>query len=242
MKTILLLLLTMFTFLKGNAQSNPVIIELFTSQGCSSCPAADKNLSEILKRYTKENASVYGLSFHVDYWNHIGWKDPYSNKEFTTRQRQYAQQMNLSSIYTPQMIVNGANEFVGSNANDADVSINEALKNAPAYHIKITNISRANQMITITYTINKESNGEILNVALVEKNVENYVSRGENEGRKLHHDNVVRSFKTVQLQRTGEIYIPIGSINIQNSSVILYIQNKDWRILGAASKSLEGSL
>ncbi|MEO7988792.1 MAG: DUF1223 domain-containing protein [Chryseolinea sp.] len=242
MKTPLLFCLTMFAFLNGNAQSNAVIIELFTSQGCSSCPAADKNLSEILKRFAKENKPVYGLSFHVDYWNNIGWKDPYSSKEFTNRQHRYAQQMNLSSIYTPQMIVNGKDEFVGSNMNQADVSIKEALKTTPAYQITINSVSITNQMITINYAINKESNGEILNVALVEKNAENYVSRGENEGKKLHHDNVVRSFTTVQLQQGGEIHIPIGSINAQNSSVILYIQNKDWRILGAVAKSLEGLL
>jgi hypothetical protein len=238
MKASLLFFVLVAVFLHVNAQSNPVIIELFTSQGCSSCPAADKNLSEILKRSVKEGKWIYGLSFHVDYWNHIGWKDPYSSKEFTDRQRQYAQRMKLSSMYTPQMIVNGTEEFVGSNMTDADASIKEALRNAPLYQVKIKSVSVANQMITITYAIDKESNGEILNVAIVERNLENYVSRGENEGRKLHHDNVVRSFKTVQLQHTGEIHIPIGNSNVKNSSVILYIQNKDWRILGAVSQLL----
>src|SRR6267378_3153420 len=79
---------------------HPVVIELFTSQGCSSCPAADKNLAELIEAAEKTGQPVYGLSFHVDYWNYIGWKDPYSNPEYTERQRKYAMAMNLESVYT----------------------------------------------------------------------------------------------------------------------------------------------
>ena len=87
MKIVFLVLLSLFTTISFG-QNNPVIIELFTSQGCSSCPSADKNLTEILEKATKEGKPVYGLSFHVDYWNYIGWKDPYSNKAFTERQQE----------------------------------------------------------------------------------------------------------------------------------------------------------
>src|SRR5258708_28691391 len=93
---------------------NPVVIELFTSQGCSSCPAADKNLAEIIEKAEVNGQQVIGLSFHVDYWNYIGWKDPYSKAEFTERQRKYSAHMNSESVYTPQMIVNSEKEFIGS--------------------------------------------------------------------------------------------------------------------------------
>ena len=101
--------------LVAQAQMNPVIVELFTSQGCSSCPAADKNLTELLRKAELEGQPVYGLSFHVDYWNYIGWKDPYSSKQFTARQQAYRDHFEAESTYTPQMVVNGTTEFIGSN-------------------------------------------------------------------------------------------------------------------------------
>jgi hypothetical protein len=88
-----------------------VLIELFTSEGCSSCPPADRLLEKLA---AENNDKVYVLSFHVDYWNYIGWKDPFSQARFSQRQRNYARQFSLESIYTPQMVVNGVAEFVGS--------------------------------------------------------------------------------------------------------------------------------
>jgi hypothetical protein len=114
MKTLSFFVLTLIS-ITASAQSSPVIVELFTSQGCSSCPSADKNLAEIVENAERNHEPVYGLSFHVDYWNHLGWKDPYSNRAFTERQRNYAKLMNSESIYTPQIVINGENEFVGSN-------------------------------------------------------------------------------------------------------------------------------
>src|SRR5258706_7835451 len=126
MKILITLVLTM-TSLAMFSQQNPVVIELFTSQGCSSCPAADKNLAEIIEDAEKNGQPVYGLSFHVDYWNYIGWKDPYSNPGYTARQHQYAQKLNSESVYTPQMIVNGEIEFVGSNKKASSEAVASAL-------------------------------------------------------------------------------------------------------------------
>src|SRR5438445_2521237 len=106
--------LFLFSLVKIASAQNPVVIELFTSQGCSSCPVADKNLAEIIEKAETNGQQVYGLSFHVDYWNDIGWKDPYSKAEFTERQKKYASIRSFENIYTPQMIVNGETEFVGS--------------------------------------------------------------------------------------------------------------------------------
>ena len=102
-------------------------MELFTSEGCSSCPPANALLERITQRTRKQGLRVYPLSFHVDYWNELGWKDPFSDTAYTRRQRQYGQAMALSSIYTPQMIVNGTDQFVGHRQAIADKSIGKAL-------------------------------------------------------------------------------------------------------------------
>src|SRR5437899_2881738 len=120
------LLLLFFIAMNFAFAQNPVVVELFTSQGCSSCPAADKNLAEIIEKAEANGQQVIGLSFHVDYWNYIGWKDPYSKAEFTERQRKYALRMNSENIYTPQMIVNGESEFVGSDKNTSTKEIGKA--------------------------------------------------------------------------------------------------------------------
>src|SRR5579872_5297720 len=117
---IMILLLFVIISSAAFSQNNPVVIELFTSQGCSSCPAADKNLAELIEEAEKKGLPVYGLSFHVDYWNYIGWKDPYSRSEYTARQREYSSFLNSETVYTPQMIVNGEVEFVGSDKKAAE--------------------------------------------------------------------------------------------------------------------------
>ena len=220
------------------AQNNPVIVELFTSQGCSSCPAADRNLTEILAKSQTDGSAVYGLSFHVDYWNYIGWKDPYSSKIFTERQRSYAEVLKLQSIYTPQMIVNGQYEFVGSNKGEADRAIKNSLGLKSAYKIKIDGITREGNHIIVLYSIGTNPKGEFVNLAVVEKRVENFVAKGENRGKQLHHDNVVRAFKTVALQEHGSIELEIDLINTPDASLILYIQNKQFQVLSAASVAL----
>ena len=110
------LVLFMLIITTGNCHAQGfALVELFTSQGCSSCPAADKYLSELIEKAKKEGKTIFALSFHVDYWNYIGWRDPYSSKEFTDRQKTYFENTKTTSIYTPQVLVNGSEEFVGSN-------------------------------------------------------------------------------------------------------------------------------
>jgi hypothetical protein len=237
MKILSILFLIALATTLAKAQTNPVVIELFTSQGCSSCPAADKNLTEILQQAKKDGNEVFGLSFHVDYWNYIGWKDPYSSKEFTARQRKYGEEMNLRSIYTPQMIVNGKNEFVGSSVDESKRVVATAFKQKPLYQIVIKDFRVISGVLHLKYSLDQEPNGEVINMAIVEREVENYVPRGENSGRKLHHDNVVRSFATSAIKREQELQLQIPEMNVSKASVILYIQNKDWNVVGAISKA-----
>ncbi len=227
MKLIPILLLCL-SILTANAQDGFVIVELFTSQGCSSCPAADKNLSELLE----DDDRVLGLSFHVDYWNYIGWKDPYSNKLFSERQRQYAKVLN-ESVYTPQMIVNGQTVFVGSNKQKAKAAIMSAISNSPKYEVSISNPSITGSYLSINYSSDKVPNGEVLNVALVERDIENYVPKGENHGRTLHHDNVVRAFESVSFKKSGALKVNISEVNKKKSSVVLFVQDEKLKVVAA---------
>lgn len=238
MKLIIIVAASVLGSMHAYAQHNPVIVELFTSQGCSSCPSADANLTAILEKAAHDGNPVIGLSFHVDYWNYIGWKDPYSNKAFTARQRAYAEVMNLSSVYTPQMVINGAYELIGSDRRQSADAITKAAEQKPVYQIQITNYERKDGVVRFHYVLDKASQGELINIAIVERSVENYVPRGENTGRKLHHDNVVRTFITQALKQESDVEIEIAELNTENASLILYIQNKRMVMVGATMRSL----
>ena len=219
------------------AQNNPVVIELFTSQGCSSCPAADKNLAEILEEAEKAGQPVFGLSFHVDYWNYVGWKDPYSDAEYTMRQRAYSLFVHAATVYTPQMIVNGAAEFVGSDIKVSHDAVAQALTQKTEYPISLGAVEQRGGKIVVPYTLEKRPAGFTINAAIVERNLENDVPRGENAGRKLAHRNVVRSFVSKGAQKTGVIEIVLPS-QLTASSLIVFLQDNQWHTKGAAAAKL----
>jgi hypothetical protein len=217
-----------------------VVVELFTSQGCSSCPAADRLLSEFISKSDEQELPVYGLSFHVDYWNRLGWKDPFSAKAYTDRQYAYARKMGQQGVYTPQMVVNGEMEFVGSNRREASVAINTALSVAAGVEVAVTEISLKGETIRFSYQIDEHLKGTVINFALVERGLTTTVKRGENGGRTLHNDNVVRVFLQRSAKEDGLISIELPeNINLQNSSLIVYIQQKtSFEILGATRVAL----
>lgn len=208
------------------------LIELFTSQGCSSCPAADRLLSELIR---EEGDNVYGLSFHVSYWNYLGWKDPYSSDSHTERQREYARVFNNNRIYTPQMVVNGQEEFVGSGKALAENAIKKALGNVHQHTVDLK-MERINDRLRLGYTIRGPLKERLLNIAIVEKDITTKVTRGENRSRTLHHDNVVRLFKTTAAKTAGELTLPVPEgLDPSNGAVIVYIQHeKTWEITGAS--------
>lgn len=232
------LLLAVFFTLK--AQDKPiVVVELFTSEGCSSCPPADRLLSKIVDS-TDEDVEVFGLSFHVDYWDYIGWKDPYANQAYTSRQRAYGRKFGLRSIYTPQMIVNGKHEFVGSSSSNWKLAYTRESDLLPDLELNLEIVSLTRDEIKINVSSVKVES-TIINVALVEKGLEQQVIRGENTGRKLAHDNVVRAFKTRSFdgkKNTFTLVIP-EDLNVDNSSLIVYSQhNESWKINGAKRMNL----
>jgi hypothetical protein len=165
------------------------LLELFTSEGCSSCPPADRLLPELAKL----DSNIIPLSFHVDYWNRLGWEDPFSKSEYSDRQRTYADQFHLESVYTPQLVVNGEYELVGSNRTGAQSAIKKALLEQAAVQINITDVKMIDGLLQMTV----ESNGDLkktdLLAALVQQHAVVGVGAGENSGAKLSHINVVIS-------------------------------------------------
>ena len=169
------------------------LLELFTSQGCSSCPPADA----VLGKYALEgNPNIIPLAFHVDYWNYIGWKDPFSRAEFSNRQRQYAQRMSSESTYTPQLIINGNYEVLGSNESAIKKKINQELAVEKQSSITIKEAQVKDNLLTVEYDVDKVSGSSVVNVALVKKKEVTAIKRGENTGLKLTNYNIVFDFKS----------------------------------------------
>ncbi len=190
-----------------SAQGNrtPVLVELFTSEGCSSCPPADALLARLDKTQPVPGAEVIALKEHVDYWNHLGWKDPYSSAQFSARQNAYAQAFGNDTVYTPQMIVDGRAEFVGSAEGRARQAIAQAAR-APKAAVTLEWVrrsARANAAeVPLEVRIERlagASPGDAADVylAVTEDNLHSDVTRGENAGRKLDHIAVVRELKLI---------------------------------------------
>ena len=144
------------------------VVELFTSEGCSSCPPADDLLGEIVKDAQKGQQRVYCLSFHVDYWNSLGWRDLYSDPAFSRRQLEYAMAFKSDQIYTPQMVVNGSTGFVGSDRTPRK-QIDAALKQPVRAAVKLSQEQTKDaSSVVFAYEVRRAARGSVLNVAVVE--------------------------------------------------------------------------
>jgi hypothetical protein len=214
------------------------VIELFTSQGCSSCPVADDILRGLADR---EN--VMALSFHVTYWNRLGWADPFSKPEFDERQYNYGSHFKLNSVYTPQVVINGEIEMVGSHGDKIEKELKKMRTEKNDIKIDLTtkliDTTKLFKMVNINYKINKDVKNYLLNIALVERNIETKVTKGENSGRTLKHDNVVRLFKTVKMGENtegSEKYLMNSWFDTKNGLIIVYLQDEKTLKIVAASK------
>jgi hypothetical protein len=176
------------------------VVELFTSEGCSSCPPADKLLGTLSSEFP---GKVFALGFHVDYWNRLGWMDRFSSAAYTDRQNQYEKFLSQPSAYTPQAVVNGTFEAVGSDQHRLEGLIRMALQNTNTYTLEA---SLAPGSWTVHYQTNIPSSDQ-LQVALVEKTAQSDVKAGENKGNTLTHVNVVRAFSTSAITPTGDVKI-----------------------------------
>ena len=183
------------------AEQPRAVVELFTSQGCSSCPAADK----ILARYA-EKGDVLALSFHVDYWNYLGWTDTFSKAEFTERQQRYAASFQRRGIYTPQAVVNGRDHAVGSRKSQIEGLINTYIKNGEGLTVAL-NTSRDDDKVRIS--TDEPTGNATLWVVYYDKQKEVAIKRGENRGRTITYHNVVRDVAMMGMMKEGKLDITL---------------------------------
>lgn len=228
----------------------PVLIELFTSEGCSSCPPADELLASLEKSQPIAGTEIIALSEHVDYWNRLGWTDPFSSGFFSARQNDYAKAFKTDDIYTPQMIVDGHVQFVGGNRNTAREAITEAARSPKAtVQATLQSATATGGVLSIEIRDLQEAwNGDSAEVmlAITESGLRSNVSRGENSGRHLSHTAVVRRLSRLgKIESKTDAFRAQPSVTIQkdwrreNLRAVIFVQQRPSRwVIGAASVSL----
>ena len=232
----------------GDGPRTPVIVELFTSEGCSSCPPADALLARLEKTQPVPDAEVIALKEHVDYWNHLGWRDPYSSTLFSARQNAYARALGNAEVYTPQMIVDGGAEVLGSDESRVRQAIARAAR-APKAGVRLEWASAAGDSIPLRVRI--EPLTELATrdtaeayLAVTEGNLHSDIARGENAGRRLDHFAVVRELKQIGRAdpRAATAFSAEPMVRIApewkrtNLRVVVFLQEvRSWHVLAAAS-------
>lgn len=217
-----------------------IVVELFTSEGCSSCPSAERFLTQLTQASRREQRNIFTLEFHVDYWNGLGWKDPFSSSAFTARQREYARAFGSSNVHTPQMILNGDQEYVGRDERLFWQTMQGALV-VPAAAIDLKAMAKTDSALTLRYSLSSVPVGSVLNVALVQNYAASKVSRGENSGRFLEHSNVVRALEILPLKDTfGTLTLAKPQGEWKDFAVIAYLADTaTMRVQAGAMLSLE---
>jgi hypothetical protein len=226
----------------GYAQvSKPfALVELFTSEGCNTCPPAEKLFSSMKAEAEKNGKNIFFLEYHVDYWNKLGWKDPYSSFQYTNRQKNYTSVLNEESLYTPMMIVNGTNSFTGSDQQKANTSVHEALSTIPEIGLKTKIDSTASDTLYLHYEATKADKNFLIRAAITEDGVVSAVTAGENSGRTLAHEAVVRIFFSSEISKlSGQLKIPLKKFMPgKKCDIISFIQHKQsMKVLAVASAS-----
>jgi hypothetical protein len=233
---------------RDDGSRTPVLIELFTSEGCSSCPPADALLEKLDRSQPVNGAELIVLSEHVDYWNDIGWKDPYSSHEYSERQSAYAARFGRSGIYTPQMVVDGHSELVGSDERGAIKAVENESRfvkvplSLSGLHFENNKVSMHVEAGPLEPSIGARSAN--LYLAIADESDVSQVSRGENAGRTLKHVAVLRSLVPVgTVNKTDKVSKDV-TVKVSNESrghlrIVGIIQEQSaGRVLGVASAQL----
>ena len=239
----------------GNEKRAPVVVELFTSEGCSSCPPADALLARLDREQPVEGAEVVALAQHVDYWNSLGWADPFSSHDSSARQSEYAAAFNNEGVYTPQMIVDGRAEFPGGESDKAFAAIAQAAREPKA---EVSLARAANQTddgdsLRLSVRVErmpKLADGDTADVllAVTESGLSSDVARGENAGRKLTHVGVVRALSKIgYVGAASQPFTAEPSVALdkgwrrENLRAVVFLQgHTSRRVVGAAAIKLFG--
>jgi hypothetical protein len=233
---------------RDDGSRTPVLIELFTSEGCSSCPPADALLEKLDRSQPVNGAELIVLSEHVDYWNDIGWKDPYSSHEYSERQSAYAAHFGRSGIYTPQMVVDGHSDLVGSDERGAIEAVENETRfvkvplSLSGLHFENNKVSMHVEAGPLEPSMGARSAN--LYLAIADESDVSQVSRGENAGRTLKHVAVLRSLVPVGTVNKADKVSKDVTVNVSNESrgrlrIVGIIQEQSaGRVLGVASARL----
>jgi hypothetical protein len=229
------------------ARRSPVVLELFSSEGCSSCPAADAVLAELDAAGEVDGTRVLALELHVDYWDYLGWRDPYSSAGFTARQERYGQWLGARN-YTPQLVVDGQAELLGSNRGRALLAVRRAAQlPSPA----TVELSRQGEALAVRVAMAGGGRGPAAGarvlLAITESGLRTRVPRGENAGQTLAHGPVVRALRPLGVLQ-GADYATVAPLQLRAGwkretlrAVVLVQAESDGRILGAGSLAIAGA-
>jgi hypothetical protein len=240
-------------------QPAPVVVELFTSEGCSSCPPADDLLTTLMRSQPVPGAQIIALGEHVDYWDRLGWRDQFSSAQFTARQNEYAQRaFHADDIYTPQVIVNGEQQVLGSDARAVKNAIAKAAQRQPSVALSLTIPTDATTDPRSATSVHVQLQASVapgtkldepteLLVAVTEEGLGSHVLRGENSGRDLHHGTVLRTlvpvgtFTATDASWSGTKAVTLAKDwNPRQLHIVAIAQaQKSRRILGAAIAPLD---
>ena len=222
----------------------PVLVELFTSEGCSSCPPADALLARMEQLQPVDGVTVIALEEHVDYWDRLGWRDPFSSADFTARQQRYAGLLRIESPYTPEMVIDGRSEFVGNDSQRALREVAGAARKAKTA-VKLAVKEQAGDQVTLTVQVDAAGSSADVLLAVTETSLASDVPRGENAGRKVKHSAVVRRLSTIGRLKTGETFSAEPVVKVakqwkpENLRAVVFLEERASReVTGVAEVAL----
>lgn len=221
-------------------ESGFAVIELFVSEGCGASPAAEKNLYELQSEYSKQNKPLTLLTFHVDYWNKYGWKDPFSSFAFTRRQNNYVSALKQKEVFTPQIFINGQVALAAGDLRKIKSETDRLLRLPAKDSLIIKADSILRDTLWISYTASQAGSNLSLAVFLVQPEATSKVLKGDNEGKTLFHKNIVRKMDFFPvLKKNGLAGIPLRQFKNQKELfLIAYLQQKQTKKILAVSKPL----
>jgi hypothetical protein len=223
-----------------------LLVELFTSEGCSSCPPADALLRQINGTQPGPGELIVGISEHVTYWNSLGWQDPFSSSTYTDRQNLYGTRFGLDSVYTPQMVVNGAEQFVGSDRAGLAAALRKERSVPSSVALRILSSSLEGDVLNVKFSAigDASAKGADIVAVLADDLAQSNVQRGENSGLTLSHVAVARSLQRVakvqaMTEQAVRISLPPSLRTSSGHHLILFAQSSNsGRILGTDSRPL----
>jgi len=216
------------------------VVELFTSEGCSSCPPADVLLSDLVLEAKEKDVAIYAVGFHVPWWDNAAWDDRFSQEAYGERQQDYGDQLGLEAIYTPQVVVNGRAQYVGSDTTKVRSAVVRALAMPPGASLTLTPARPGDGSLTVQIAARELAGGSLegvtAHVVVVEDGLMSSVRGGENRGKSLQHDGVARAFNATSAAAEASVTLALpDGLNPARARVIGWLQrDRDGVILAAA--------